>query len=153
MQELQNRSGAPSRGAKNWEILSGGCLCGDIRYRIEAPPVEALFCHCCMCRRAHGAPVVAWLTVPRAGFAVTGNPVAYRSSPKALRCFCGRCGTPLTWEAVANPALVDVGIATLDDPAAVAPTLHLWTESRIAWFDTSDHLPRCATNERPQPAR
>jgi hypothetical protein len=85
----------------------------------------------------------------RAGFAVaTGTPVAYRSSPKAIRCFCGRCGTPLTWEAVANPALVDVSIATLDDPAAVAPAMHLWTENQIAWFDTADHLPRHPKNER-----
>lgn len=131
------------------EILTGGCLCGDIRYRIDAAPVEALYCHCRTCRHAHGAPVVAWLTVPRAGFTVaTGTPVAYRSSPKAIRCFCGRCGTPLTWEAVANPALVDVSIATLDDPIAVAPAMHLWTENQIAWFDTADQLPRHPKNER-----
>lgn len=131
------------------EILTGGCLCGDIRFRIDAVPVEALYCHCRTCRHAHGAPVVAWLTLARAGFTVaTGTPVAYRSSPKAIRCFCGRCGTPLTWEAVANPALVDVAIATLDDPAAVAPAIHLGTENRIAWFDTADHLPRHPKNER-----
>ena len=39
---------------------TGGCLCGAIRYRITGAPVEALYCHCRMCRRAHGAPVVAW---------------------------------------------------------------------------------------------
>jgi hypothetical protein len=131
------------------KILTGGCLCGDIRYRIDATPVEALYCHCRMCRRAHGAPVVAWVTVPRTGFTVTaGNPAAYQSSPKAIRCFCGRCGTPLTWESVANPALVDVGITTLDDPAVIAPSMHLWAESRISWFDTADDLPRHPTNKR-----
>jgi hypothetical protein len=130
--------------------LAGGCLCGDIRYRIDALPVEALYCHCAMCRRAHGAPVVAWLTVRRADFLITaGNPHDYRSSSKAIRCFCGRCGTPLTWRAVANPVLIDVSIASLDDPATVAPSFHLWTESRIGWFDTPDHLPRYPTNERP----
>jgi hypothetical protein len=131
------------------EDLTGGCLCGDIRYRIDAAPVEAIYCHCQMCRRAHAAPVVAWLTVPRPNFSITsGRPVAYPSSPKASRGFCGRCGTPLTWEAVANPTLVDVAIATLDEPAAVVPSLHVWTGSRIAWFDTADELPRHPTNER-----
>lgn len=135
------------------QILAGGCLCGDIRYRISAPAVEALYCHCLMCRRAHGAPVVAWLTVRRADFSFTaGTPHDYRSSADAIRCFCGRCGTPLTWRAIANPAFVDVSIGSLDDPAAVAPSLHLWTESRIAWFDTVDHLPRYPTNERPKTA-
>lgn len=136
------------------QAVRGGCLCGDIRYRIEAAPVEALYCHCRICRRAHGAPVVAWLTVPLDGFVVTaGAPVAYRSSAAAWRRFCGRCGTPLSWQAVDNPRLIDVAIATLDDPAAIEPGLHIWTESRIPWFDTADHLPRCPTNQRPAPAR
>src|SRR5215472_13101113 len=71
----------PRRGTEGdhdmTEILSGGCLCGEIRYRISAAPVEALYCHCRMCQRAHGAPVIAWLTVPLAAFEVSaGIPAA-----------------------------------------------------------------------------
>ena len=135
------------------EILTGGCLCGAVRYRITGAPVEALYCHCRMCRRAHGAPVVAWLTVLLDTFAVTaGNPVGYRSSAKAFRHFCGSCGTPLTWREADDPRLVDVSIASFDDPDAAAPTLHLWTDSRTPWFDTADHLPRYPTDQRPNPA-
>ena len=132
--------------------MTGGCLCGAVRYRISALPVETLYCHCLTCRRAQGSPVVAWLTVPLAGFELTrGNPAAYRSSAKAVRHFCGICGTPLTWRAAEAPTEIDVGIATLDDPAAVAPALHLWTEDRIPWFDIADGLPRYPRNERPKP--
>ena len=100
--------------------LTGGCLCGEVRYRITAAPVEALYCHCRMCQRAHGAPVIAWLTVPLDAFAVTkGDPVAYRSSAKAFRHFCGSCGTPLTWREADNPRLVDISIASLDNPEAL----------------------------------
>jgi hypothetical protein len=135
------------------EILTGGCLCGAVRYRITSAPVEALYCHCRMCQRAHGAPVIAWVTVPLDAFVVTaGNPVAYRSSDKALRHFCGSCGTPLTWRATDNPRLVDISIASLDNPRAVEPTLHIWTESQIPWFEIADQLPRYAANERPKPA-
>jgi len=117
------------------EDFAGGCLCGEVRYRITAAPVEALYCHCRMCQRAHGAPVIAWLTVPFDVFAVTaGKPVAYRSSAKAFRHFCGSCGTPLTWREADNPRLVDISIASLDNPEAVAPTMHVWTDSRIPWF-------------------
>jgi hypothetical protein len=133
-------------------IFTGGCLCGEIRYRITGAPVEALYCHCRMCRRAHGAPVVAWLTVPIDAFTVTaGNAVAYRSSAKAFRHFCGRCGTPLTWREADNPLLVDVSIASLDNPGTFAPTLHTWTDSRISWFETADQLPRHPTDQRPKP--
>jgi hypothetical protein len=133
------------------EIFTGGCLCGVVRYRITAAPVEALYCHCRMCQRAHGAPVIAWLTVAVDSFAVTaGSPVAYASSAQALRHFCGGCGTPLTWRAPDNPRLVDISIASLDKPEAVEPALHLWTESQIPWFEIADHLPRYPTNERPK---
>ena len=134
------------------EILTGGCLCGQVRYRISAAPVEALYCHCRMCQRAHGAPVVAWLTVPLDAFAVTaGEPAAYRSSEKAFRHFCAHCGTPLMWREAAHPRVVDVSIATLDDPEPVEPLLHIWTESRIGWFEINDQLPRYATDQRPLP--
>jgi hypothetical protein len=133
------------------EDLTGGCLCGEIRYRITATPVETQYCHCRMCQRAHGAPVIAWLTVPLDGLALTkGNPVAYRSSAKAVRHFCGSCGTPLTWREADNPRLVDVSIGSLDNPEAVPPTMHVWTDSRIAWFESADHLPRYPTNDRPK---
>jgi hypothetical protein len=106
-----------------------------------------------MCQRAHGAPVIAWLTVPLSAFVMTaGNPIAFRSSAKALRHFCGACGTPLTWRAADNPRLVDISIASLDKPEMVEPTLHVWTESQIAWFEIADHLPRYPANERPKPA-
>jgi hypothetical protein len=133
------------------QMLTGGCLCGEVRYRITGAPVEALYCHCRMCQRAHGAPVIAWLTVSLDAFAVTaGNPAAYRSSARASRHFCGHCGTPLTWREADNPALVDISIATIGNPEAVAPTLHTWTDSRIAWFEIADHLPRYPSNERPK---
>jgi hypothetical protein len=132
---------------------TGGCLCGAIRYRLVAAPVEALYCHCRMCQRAHGAPVVAWLAVPSDGFEVTAGKVAtYRSSAKAVRQFCVACGTPLLWRAIDNPGLVDVSIATLDEPAAVGPDLHLWTQHQLAWFELADTLPRYPTNLRPRPA-
>jgi hypothetical protein len=133
------------------EDLTGGCLCGDIRYRITAAPVEAQYCHCRMCQRAHGAPVVAWLTVPIDSFVVTaGSPVAYRSSAKAFRHFCGSCGTPLTWREADNPRLVDISIVSLDNPEAIPPTMHVWADSRITWFEITDQLPRYRTNERPK---
>jgi hypothetical protein len=69
-----------------------------------------------------------------------------------LRQFCATCGTPLTWRAIDNPRLVDVSIATLDEPEAVAPGLHLWTQHQLAWLELADPLPRYPTNRRPRPA-
>jgi hypothetical protein len=123
--------------------LEGGCLCGAVRYRISAEPSHADYCHCRMCQRATGAPVVPWLTVARAAFAwIKGEAAVYRSSAEAERLFCPSCGTQLAFRADAEPDHLDVTLASLDEPDAVRPTHHIWTSSRIAWFDIADDLPR-----------
>jgi hypothetical protein len=123
--------------------LQGGCLCGAIRYRVEAEPIDAGYCHCRICRRSTGAPAVAWGTVRVKGFAfLSGTPVAYPSSPRARRQFCGACGTQLTFQYTQKPETIDFTLGSLDDPEALPPQYHIWTQSRIGWFDTSDPLPR-----------
>jgi hypothetical protein len=123
--------------------LEGGCLCGAVRYRISAEPHHAGYCHCRMCQRSAGAPVVAWLTMASDAFAwIKGEPAAYRSSQKAERLFCPACGTQLVFREFADPEQLDVTLASLDDPEAVRPSHHIWTTSRIAWFEIADDLPR-----------
>ena len=128
--------------------LAGGCLCGAIRYQISAEPRSADYCHCRMCRRAAGAPVVARLTVANEAFAwTTGAPAVYRSSPNAERFFCPKCGTQLALRD--EPDYLDVTLASLDTPEAARPRYHIWTASRIGWFDTADDLPRYPGSPRP----
>ncbi|MBM3518395.1 MAG: hypothetical protein FJX56_11130 [Alphaproteobacteria bacterium] len=73
-----------------------------------------------------------------------GQAKGHRSSAGAERHFCGDCGTPLTFRSVAAPTEVDVTVASLDDPFAFPPSFHIWTMSRLGWFETADHLPRYA---------
>ena len=47
-----------------------------------------------------------------------------------------------------EPGYLDVTLISLDDPEAVRPSYHIWTASRIAWFDTADDLPRYPENRR-----
>jgi hypothetical protein len=126
-------------------VLTGRCLCGALRYSLSETPGDAGYCHCRLCQRASGSPAMAFGTVPLT--AVTweeGSPSRYRSSDLAERWFCGRCGTPIAIHADYQPDTVDIALTTLDDPAAVPPGFHIWTDSRIAWFNTADRLPRFA---------
>jgi hypothetical protein len=127
--------------------LQGGCLCSAVRYRIGAEPRSVDYCHCRMYRRAAGAPVVARLIVATAAFAwIKGEPALYRSSAEAERLFCPACGTQLALRD--EPDYLDVTLASLDHPEAVRPSYHIWTMSRIAWFETADDLPRYPENRR-----
>ncbi len=76
--------------------ITGGCLCGAVRFRITAKPLAAHYCHCTMCQKQTGGPVGVFATVPSEGFSFTKDePAAYESSPGSLRLFCGACGSPM----------------------------------------------------------
>jgi hypothetical protein len=101
--------------------------------------LHADYCHCRMCQRAAGAPVIAWSTWPADRFAWSqGEPKSFASSAKGERWFCPSCGTPLTFVGPGDPTQVDVMLASLDDPAAFPPEEHIWTASRIRWLELGD---------------
>ena len=116
----------------------GGCMCGAVRYRITAAPMVASLCHCRSCRLATGAPVAAWVILPRDGLVFDrGAPVGFASSPGKRRTFCGRCGTSLTYERDDRPDSIDIHTATLDDPDAFPPVREIWLEEKVAWMATN----------------
>jgi len=120
----------------------GGCLCGAVRFRAEGPGWNETICHCATCRKAAGAPVVAWVTFDAARFAWTGEePVRHRSSADVVRTFCGRCGTSLTYARDGIPGEIDVTTCSLDEPLAFAPKDQTWTSARIPWMQGADALP------------
>lgn len=123
--------------------LEGGCLCGALRYRLEGARLDAGFCHCRLCQKASGAPTVAWGTWPAPALTWTkGRPSLFRSSAEGRRFFCPTCGTPLVFRPSDRSRTLDVTLASLDDPAAVRPEYHIWTQSQQPWLTVQDGLPR-----------
>ena len=127
---------------KTSDAVQGGCLCSWTRYRITGLPLAQSICHCRSCRRAAGAPSVAWIVVPATAFTfVSGEPTFFRSSTPAVRTFCPRCGTPLTYQHDKSPGTIDVTTATLDDPDRFAPACEIWLDDKIAWSALDPALP------------
>jgi hypothetical protein len=119
--------------------LAGGCSCGAVRYEAEAAPFHRTLCHCVDCRRAAGAPAVAWFSVPVAALRyVRGAPAVRRSSAQVERSFCAACGTPLTYRNDATPDEVDVTTCSLDEPEAASPQDHTFASQRLAWMRVDD---------------
>ncbi|HET6146708.1 MAG TPA: GFA family protein [Polyangia bacterium] len=135
-------------------MIQGHCFCGFVRYEADGPLSNETLCHCSICRRVSGAPVVAWATVPRAGFRiVSGAPASLRSSDHGTRAFCPRCGTALTFQSARLPDEIDVTICSLDDPAAVAPRDQTRVSSRLPWMRAADALPAFAEARTPEPGQ
>lgn len=133
-------------------VKTGGCLCGEVNYKVTEPQVGAGFCHCRICQRALGAPINAWVAFPsRAVHFLQNEPVYYRSSIIAERGFCPACGTSLTYRML-KPTVSDyliLCIATLDDPESISPVWHGGIESQLPWLNLHDDLPRMKTLDSP----
>jgi len=124
-------------------VWSGGCFCGAVRYEVDGAPRTLCYCHCESCRRAAGSPAVAWGTFDRGGFRVVrGSLAELRSSPGVLRGFCARCGSGLTYSHEGRADDIDVTLATLDEAAQLAPTMHVWVADKLPWVRIEDGLPQ-----------
>ncbi|WP_426166159.1 GFA family protein [Sandarakinorhabdus sp. DWP1-3-1] len=120
--------------------VSGGCACGQVRYRARIEP-EGYWCHCRMCQRAVGNVAAAFVNAAQSDVELTAAaPAEWRSSPIALRGHCGHCGTPLTFRFVEGDR-IDLTVGSLDDPAAVRLASHFGVESKVPGWVHDDNLP------------
>ena len=122
-------------------VIEGGCLCGGVRYRLHAEPVELSDCHCIDCRRASGAPFVTWGTVRKEDIELLSGELRKVLYADRLRSFAACCGTPLFFQDNAASESVDVTIASLDHPESYSPAVAIWTEDRLPWAVLDPALP------------
>jgi len=126
--------------------LQGSCLCGAVRYQIDANIESVCHCHCTMCQKAHGSAFGSYAPVPRRTLQFTDGHDAiheYRSSPAVLRLFCSTCGSVLLWDSEPEfPDTVFVAVATLDSQIQPFAQRHIHVSTRVPWFEISDPWPK-----------
>jgi hypothetical protein len=139
----------PESTANALPPLTGGCLCGHVRYEAAPDHRDGYYCHCRMCQLAFGNTRAAFLNLRKAEVRWRSPPAHYASSKIARRGFCPRCGTPLSFEYLDSERM-DLAVGSLDDPSALKPTTHFAIEARIANWHCDDGLPgeRLDANER-----
>jgi hypothetical protein len=121
-------------------IVTGGCLCGAVRYAFEGEVGAAGYCHCADCRRVSGSAFGVSVRVAADGFRITsGTPKAFTkpgdSGRPVTRCFCGDCGSPLYTLPPLHPEVVFIKAGSLDDPSLVKPERQAWMRSKVSWAE------------------
>lgn len=120
--------------------ITGGCLCGTVRFTYDGALGPASYCHCSDCRRATGGPFAVSVRLEADRLTVTGETASHTKSGDAgtpiTRHFCPACGSPL-FTHTPGTATAFVKAGALDDPALVRPVLEIWTQSQVPWA----HLP------------
>jgi len=125
---------------------TGGCLCGAVRFRIDADPLSGVACHCRDCQYISGGAEADFAAVPRNAFTkLSGAETVYRSTADSgaaiWRAFCPVCGTPLFSGSESSPDLLFVMAGSFDDPAAFKRRLHIWMRSAPPWHLTEPDVP------------
>jgi hypothetical protein len=124
-------------------VLTGGCQCGAIRFRVEGELTDASVCHCRMCQKAFGAFFAPLVNTKGATLTWTrGQPKHFASSNFVKRGFCENCGTPLSYEA---PDGIALSIAAFDHPEKIPPTVQFGIEGKIPYVDGIPSLPSLDT--------
>ena len=121
---------------------TGGCLCSDIRYRLDEDPLTVYACHCSDCQRQTGSSFSLSMVVRREALKrVQGEAVEYlvelSDGRRKQSSYCPRCTTRL-WSPSRGADLVVVEPGTLDDASWVRPVGHIWMRSAQSWLGIPD---------------
>ena len=126
--------------------MTGGCLCGKVRYTINADPVFTGVCHCRNCQKQAGTSFSIVVGVPAAAFSVTGEMKTYHDkgdSGKAVgRNFCPNCGSPILSEVEVMPGVAIIKAGTLDDTSTLKPGMEIYCDSAQSWVQLGGEMKR-----------
>lgn len=120
---------------------TGSCLCGDLRFQAQLPSKWAAHCHCTLCQRAHGAPVVTWVGFEAPSVRID-DPASrlrwYESTPGAERGFCGHCGTTLFFRSQRWAGELHIVRSNFDGPVDREPAVHVYFDSHASWLQLGE---------------
>ena len=125
--------------------VTGGCLCGLVRYEAEVFLQSGYVCHCTICQKSAGQPAEITVLI-KAGTLryLKGEPKYFVSSTFGKRGFCAECGSRIVWQAT-EPDMdwtTNLSVGSLDDPGAARIGCHIYTETQLSWYDPCPGLPR-----------
>ena len=129
-------------------MLRGSCLCQGVAFEIHGSVIDLLYCHCSMCRKAHGTAFRARGKVLASEFQwVRGEKLVryYESSPGQHRSFCSVCGSNLITKFSSKPKVLGLALGALDDDPISRPICHVHVSSKAPWHEITDDLPQFET--------
>ena len=117
--------------------MTGGCLCGQVRYSANVEPAIVAVCHCKNCQKQTGTAFSVLVGVPKTALSVQGNVKTFHdtgdSGQPVDRNFCPECGSPIISDVAVMPDLRFIKAGTLDDTSWLDPKMHVYCDSAEPW--------------------
>lgn len=127
-------------------IHEGGCVCGEVRYRVHGEPTAALVCHCSYCQRRTGSAFAITVYFDEANVELLSGMISrheHRSDESGRWFkteFCQKCGTTIGHTAELRPGQRAVSGGTFDDREWFMVGQHIWVRSKLSWVSIPDNF-------------
>jgi hypothetical protein len=122
---------------------TGHCYCGAIQLEISGQPLWIEHCHCESCRRHTGSMMSTFVGYrPDQVDYTSARPASLTTDDGITRCFCGQCGSPVSYEPDRRENEIHLYLGILDEPDKFHPEDHVHYEEKVTWLEIKDKLPR-----------
>ena len=121
--------------------LTGGCLCGSVRYEIDEPLVSSGYCHCTRCQRRTGTAAAPSARIaPGSLRIVAGEELVRCWQPDKgfAKCFCSNCGGALWSRDPHDPNVIGVRLGTFDGDPGIRPSHRTYVNYAAVWEPIPD---------------
>jgi hypothetical protein len=126
--------------------LTGGCLCGGVRFEVTEPLLSAGYCHCTRCQRRTGTAASAQARIAPGSLRITAGDDLVRlyEPPDGFgKAFCSDCGSALWSRHPEDPEVMSVRLGAFDGDPGARPAYHQFTAYAAVWEPLPDDgLPR-----------
>ena len=126
--------------------ITGGCLCGAVRYEVDEPLVSAGYCHCTRCQRRTGSAAACSARIsPGSLRVVQGEELirCWQPDDGFAKCFCSNCGGALWSRHPEDHERIGIRMGTFDSDPGIRPSVHTYTAYAAVWEPIPDDgLPR-----------
>jgi hypothetical protein len=127
-------------------VLTGGCLCGGVRFELSEPPVGASYCHCTRCQRRTGTAAAASARIAPGSLRITAGEDLIRSyEPPGgfAKDFCSACGSALWSRSPEDSEVRGIRMGAFDTDPGVRPAYRQFVAYAAPWEPLPDDgLPR-----------
>ena len=117
--------------------VTGGCLCGALRYEAKLPPIAMGFCYCADCRKASGSGFVPFALFSSEALHITGRVLAFTSKAanggEAVRNSCAVCAGLVFGGPLGHTDSHTIYVGSADDPSWFEPTIAIFTRNVPSW--------------------
>ena len=127
-------------------LITGGCICGAIRYECSTEPVLSGNCHCRDCQKTSGSGFSASIFVPIDAVKIAGEVKYYDvngdSGHNVSRGFCPICGSNVFGKPAIVAGIIGIRVGTFDDPSLYQPKMNIFTKNAQKWAFLDPNLPQ-----------